>query len=470
MAVTTLISGGYRASAEVSIDMTAGGTQQVVVSSVVMNSGASTNFGFDINALATTWYMTAAQATEAALTTAVYYKLQSGDMSVSNPAANSTTTFNITDDVAGTETTLLDDYALEQGYFTSQVATPICKYMVVWQGMLVMAGQSTNPSRVWMSELNAPNIWSTFGGIQGRYDETNVNDGETVIGLAVQDGYLYVFKQTSVFIFQFTGNATAPVTVRQISEDIGSLSHWSAKSISGFGIIFMSQRGPARVSGTVVGLLPASKNITDRFEPNNSSRYNLAAMAYMTAGHNATKSQIHWGVSSTSATTRDLTLVYDYVNGAFWENDVSANYYNEVTDSNFFPSVWAGNYSSQIFQTDTGTNDLGSIINFSFETPNIQGKQAFVLNRWEQIHIAGDVQAAASVLNVSVYLDFSATASRTMTFDMSNAKFKSGLAVNLGLNSKAIRLKISNSQLDVPVKVDSIGLSFEPLREAYGAA
>ncbi len=466
IAVTTLISGGYRASAIATIDMTGGGTQQVVVGSVVMDGTGATNFGFDIAATATTWYMTTAQATQTLVSSATYYKLVgTTDMSVANPAPNNTTTFNITDDVAGTETTLLDDYGLEQGYFTSQIATPVCKFMAVWQGMVVMS----DGAKLYFSEVGAPNIWSDYGGLLGGIEEINTADGETITGIYVHDGYLYPFKRHSTFIGQFTGNAQQPFAFRQISENVGSLSHFSAVGISGMGIAFMSQQGAAMVSGTVVRLLPASAELMGRFEPNSGTRYNLAAMAFTTAGLNVTKQQIHWGVSSLSATTRDLTLVYDYGNRAFWENDVSANYYVEISDGNFFPSIWSGDYSARIFQMDAGTNDNGSAIDFYFDTPHIQLQSPFFLKRLEQVHIAGGVQSSGT-LAVDVYLDFSSSISRTLVYDMSNAKFKSGIAISLGVMCKAVRFRLRNNVLDVPVHIDSIGLSYQILREASGAA
>jgi hypothetical protein len=226
------------------------------------------------------------------------------------------------------------------------------------------------------------------------------------------------------------------------------------------GLVFLSERGPAICYGTFASIIPTAKPILNKFDPNDAARYNLAAMQYTTAGINSTKSQIHWGVSSVSATTRDLTLVYDFEDEAFWENDISANVYSEVTDSNFFPAVWSGDYTAQIFQNDTGTSDNGSAIDFYFDTPKMALGLPFHWKAIQQVFISGDVQSSGT-LSVDIYLDNSSSISQTLSFDMSSAQFKSGLSVSCGLRAKMFRMRLRNSALDVPVQIDSIGIGYE---------
>jgi hypothetical protein len=200
----------------------------------------------------------------------------------------------------------------------------------------------------------------------------------------------------------------------------------------------------------------------DRFDQNNSTRYALSAMQYTTAGYNSTKMQVWWGVSSTSATTRDITLVYDHENDSFWENDVSANYYAEVTDSNFFPSVWSGDYSAQIFKMDNGTSDNGSAIDFYIDLPWYQAKAPNVWKQYDTLYIQG-TQQASGTLYADVYLDFSTSSSYTRSFDMTLAEFKSGASVPLGDRAKAIRVRLRNSELSVPVHIDAVGFGYQAL-------
>lgn len=459
MAVTTLASGGYRASAPVSITVTGGGTHRIRVSSIVADGTSSSNFGFDIAATATKWFMTDAAGT-------VYYKIPSGNMTVANPMPNNTTTFDITATTSLTAAnTLLDEYGLEQAYFTTQIASPTGAYFGVFNNMLAMAGDASYPSRVWFSgiadgtNLAGPQIWSTNGGLYGNYRDLEPNDGEVIVGLKEWNGNLYVFKRHSVFLVSFTGVDTNPFESRRLSGNLGALSHWSIKETPR-GLAFISERGPAICTGTTIDLIPGAQSILNKFDLNDTECYNLAVMRYTTAGNNSTKMQIQWGVSSHSATTRDITLVYDYEKGCFWENDISANYYTEVTDSNFFPAVWSGNYSSQIFRHDYGTNDAGATISFYFETPNISFGEPFTFKTMDHLFISGAVQTSGT-LNLDIYTDMSDTATTSRTISMSDPRFVKGMMVPLNLTCTYLRVKISNSELDVPVQINDIGVGWQ---------
>jgi len=201
VAITQLKSGGYRASAPQDVEITAG-TDRIVLSSIAMDS-THTEFNFDIDSLATTWFCTTTQTAQADLDGAILYKLDASDISVAtNPIANSTTTFDITDDPAGTENTTLDEYGIEQGYFTSQVDTPDCKFLASGEGYLCMAGDNDNPSRLWVSPLNEPQVWGTFGGNQGTfYPVGNQNDGQIIRGVKFSQGAFFVFKDTDIYRF-----------------------------------------------------------------------------------------------------------------------------------------------------------------------------------------------------------------------------------------------------------------------------
>ncbi len=459
LAVTTLKSGGFRASAEGSVTL-AGGGSIITVDSIVMDGTSATDFGFDIDALATKWFMTAVGAS-------VYYKIPTANISTgTNPNANNVTTFNITSVTGLTAAnTLLDEYGLQQAYFTTQLAAPTGKYLAVFQNMLAMGGDASYPSRVWFSGLSdgtllaGPQIWGTNGGVYGNYRDLDVQDGEVIVGLKEWNGNLYAFKRHSVHVISFTGVAGNPFETRRLTGNIGALSHWSIKETPN-GLAFISERGPAICTGTQVSIIPGATNILDRFDLNNTSAYNLAAMQYTTGGNNSTKMQIQWGVSSTSATTRDITLVYDYEKNCFWENDVSANYYAEVTDSNFFPAVWSGDYSAQVFRHDYGTSDNGSAINFYFQTPNLSFGKPFNVKTIDHLFVAGIVQSSGT-LTVAVYTDMSTTAAVTVTYDMSKAAFIKGMNIPLNLTCTYVRFQLSNSTLNVPVQINEMGFGWQ---------
>lgn len=453
MAVTSLDSGGYRASAPVTVT-TAAGNLTIAVSSIVADGTAATDFGFDISATATKWFMTAAGGE-------TYYKIPAANMSVANPPANNTTTFNITA-LTGltTANTLIVEYSLPQGYFTSQVAAPAVKYMTAWQDFLVMAGDPNNPSRVWFSEQNAPNVWSTYGQIYGNYLEIDDGDGDVITGVFQWNGSLYVSKQHSLHIVEFTGNAAAPFQRRRLPGDIGALSGFTFKDVGAY-FVFLSERGIAGCVGSIASIAPGMENILDLFDPNDADRFNLAACTYSTAGHNRVLGQVWFGVSSTSATTRDKVLIFDYTNKCFWLDDgISGNYFTEVGDANGFFSAWSGDYSGQIFQHDSGTTDNGAAIDWYFTTPALGMKDPYAWKHFDKLMVAGDKQASGT-LSIDVYVDRSTTATKTLTVDMTTDRMLTGYLTQIGVRGKTVQFKFRNSESGVPVHIDSFGVYFD---------
>lgn len=456
--VTTLISGGYRASKIYTVTTTST-TDKIAVSGLAINGTGSTDFGFDVAANATTVFMTLIGGS-------TFFQLAAASISLSrNPLNNNDTTFNITAPPAGTENTLLAAYTQNQNYFTSQVATPVCKYLSVFNNMVAMAGDANNPNRIWFSQLSSPQIWGTTGGILGDYldlFDPSESAGDVLNALKVWNGYLYAFKRHSIWLITFTGSSNSPFTAKKLVGNLGALSHWAIKETMK-GLVFLSERGIAICYGTFAVTVPACRSILNRFDPNDPNSYNLASMVYTTSGINSTKSQIHFGVSSHIATTRDTTLVYDFEDEVFWENDVAANVYSEVTDINFFPFIWTGDYGSNIWQNDTGLDDGGAAINFYFDTPNMQLGIPFHNKVITQIFVSGVIQTATAngpYLYCDIYLDGSSTIDRTLQWNMSDARFEGGMIQPYGSRANQFTMTFRNSDLDVPVQINSIGIGY----------
>lgn len=470
LAVTALKSGGYRAS-EFSLDIpTAGGPYKLAFSNLAMNATTNgTEFAFDIPERATTFFISplfdpgaTTSARSGSTPTITYYKLPASSTNLQgglNPVVNSTTAIDIYTVATTTWETLLDVYGLPPQYFSAQRDAPKSAYLTLFQGFLLAAGSTSNPNRLFASQVDAPNVWSAAGESYGSFYDLDPNDGDVIKGLASYNTSLYVFKQHGIYYGEYTGLASAPFAFRRLQTSLGALSGFSVKQLD-WGVVFLSERGPAYVSGTQVGLLPGADAIQNLFDPNDSDRYNLSVMAYSTAGHNATKQQVWWGVASTNSTNRDQVLVYDYGNRAFWTNTDSSNYFSEVGDASGFFSVWSGNYNGQVFQQESGATDNGTNIPFLYQSAWLTFSDGSDQKQIDRIWVRGDVQSSAATLSVDIYRDFGTTAARSVTFDMTAAQFKAGMQVPLNLQGKAFSVALSCTNA-VPLKIDSFQLDWQ---------
>ena len=444
MLVTALRSGGLRCSA-VGSQVLGSTTQKVDLGSIAVDAIAG-QFSFDIGSAATSIYCTIPGGS-------IFYLVPKAQLSTStsNPIPNTQTSNSI---LPTADATLIAGGSFEtntgypQGYATGQVNTPKAKFMEVFQNMLATAGDPNNPSRVWLSEQFAPQVFgdgSSGTGIQGDFLDIAVDDGEQVTGLAVSDGALMVGKQTSIYRVDFTGNASNSWSVRKVHGQVGVLSNWSMQIIPD-GLFFLSERGPAICYGTYSDVLPQTRMIQNLFDNTAAESFDLDSMIYTVACNDTTRNQILMTVSSPGVTIRDRILSYDYEQKMFGLYDgYQANYLATIGDSNGFPVLWNGNLSGQVFQRSLITSgtpyyDNGAAIITSFSTPNIDLGDPATFSQPEFFYLNGKVQTSGN-LYIDLFANGSATAFRTISVDMTSAIYGLALPVRLGAIVQSLKIR-----------------------------
>lgn len=462
--VTQLISGGYRATLK-TITLAAVGNK-IDFTSVAMDSTFD-QFYFDINALATTIYCTKPGDP-------IFYKVPVAYMSTgTNPLANNVTTFSITpmtDAQLQAGGDIENTLSLPTGYFTSQVDTPLVKFMEIFADSLCMAGDPNYPSSVWISAQLAPQVWSTYGKTFGNRIDVAPNDGEIVTGIRVSDGALFVAKQHNLYRVDFTGDVNNPFRVRLVHGGLGTLSHWSMLVLPK-GLFFLSERGPSICYGTYSNLTPTAGNILNLFGPQPSdapaSPYiDQALLPYAFSCNDPSRNRTYTAVRITSGGTRkNGLLVYDYDAEEFY-------IYTFFVQTG--PNVLAlvGN-SSGILNLWYGVAGITGIVNYltstsffttsSIETPfmNLGEPNEVKDGAWIWVYGNNATTAVSSVLTITVYTDNEATAKQTITVDMANANYPKGIGVPLAPSFRSIKLAFS-AAIDgtVPFELNSFAIEY----------
>ena len=118
------------------------------------------------------------------------------------PANNALYDFNGTDTV----------HKITSGTTDSTVAAiPAGKYAKWFHQFFFVAGVSANPSRLYFSNINAPDTWTGAD-----YIDVNADDGDIITGLAVLKDELLVFKKNR--IWSLTGFGTGTFTLANLNE------------------------------------------------------------------------------------------------------------------------------------------------------------------------------------------------------------------------------------------------------------
>jgi len=463
MLITALKSGGFRASAPITVAIANTGHYIDVTGTGGINSTAS-QYSFDVGVLATKVFATKPGGE-------VYYKVKSSRLtnfigsSTQNPLANDETGFRIQGDLDAAieaENSIAQEFTKTQAYMTGQNDMPKSRFLQTGSNFLFLAGDPLNQSRVWIMSSAEPQICGigTSSGADGTFVEVGKDDGESITGIFWADGYLFAHKSHSIHRIEYNSSSNT-WSQRLINPDFGALSHWSIQKTQ-IGITFVSEKGFALHDSTAARVFLAER-IGNKFDPSNSTRFNLASMQYLTSAHYTTKRQIIWSVSSTSATIRDLVMIYNYETDTLSLHDgVTANYFARISDANKFIEYWSGDYSGRVFKHDTGTNDGGAAIAWYADTPNMSLTDAYGFKRLKYLVVSGTVQSAGT-LYCDVFLDKSATLNYRVTFDMSDANFKNGLRVPLRGVCKFVKFKFKNSNVDVPVFIDGFELHYQML-------
>ncbi len=417
LAVTQMLSGGFRASEEFSLDIADDVTQGVINLNFILGNSSLNGqmFAFDIPTTATTWFMTKGfdptlPATDLDSGNAkTYYLIPSASIANAkdvttaslpdtNPTDNATYSFDITAEVAGTENTLLDQYGFVQAYFTEQVDSPPTRMVRMYNDFLFYSGDDLFPNRVWISQLDAPQIMSEYGSTLGSFLDIAPDDSDFITGMYVWFNFLYVFKSRAIYRVSFTGNASAPFQVDKIAGVTGALSHFAIQETPQ-GLVYLSQYGPARCSwfySEIIGnevlpyfdssfiqyqYLPTAANGMTRQEILGKGHFEQGQFSYSTSLNYTLKKQLWFSVASRDGGIRDKILVFDYATGTWWiQTNVFANYLASVTDASNFVRPWSGDITGRIYKHDVGdldeVNPDGSIPNARFipeffKTPSI---------------------------------------------------------------------------------------------------
>lgn len=479
MGITQMKSGGYRASEEISIDVKDGTSGQIQISDLLMNATfTGAQFGFDIPSSATTWFMTKAfnptlkPSEPLSAATQVYYKIPAPSLSTSvNPMLNSETAFDINTQVAGTEHTTLNEYNLEQAYFTEQVDAPKVKYMRVFNNFMCEAGDPCFPSRLWISELLSPQIWSEFGGTQGSFLDINPDDGDEIVGIKPWSTFLFIFKNHGVFRMSFTANADTPFEIQKVSGSVGALSHFAIQETDG-GLVFLTEKGPAICKGYYVTYtafggpqdsISGLGGVDPLFDANYSAPLNFDALKYSVSGNDTQHKRLWFSVTQgTDSTYRDKALIYDYAHNQWWLNNNIANYYASIADTNNFISVWSGNYIAQVYQQEAGFSDEPGIpIDFSYTMPPVYSGDTFGWMNVRRLWISGIPSTGGSSTLTVTATSLPAGDVRTLTFDMTNSELPYGIYQPLQGDCKALQIQLTHSD-NVPLNITGIRLDYEP--------
>jgi hypothetical protein len=174
-----------------------------------------------------------------------------------------------------------------QEYLVNQVDVPKFKKTIVWKNILWGIGDPDNPSRLWYSEIQAPNIFGVDTNYFGYIDIDNDN-GQELTGIEVFKDYLIIFKQNSTYRGTFTSNPALPIDIFKLSSTIGNLGIFTTVSTD-YGIFGLSQYGP--ILASYAGVDTVGDEILPTYQD-----FDHNDLIFAVAIHDRARQQIYWSI------------------------------------------------------------------------------------------------------------------------------------------------------------------------------
>lgn len=237
------------------------------------------------------------------------------------------------------------------------------KYIELYKDTLFIAGDSTNPSRIYYSgggDMISDFTVSNGGG----FVDVSKNDGQVITGMIPYRNYLLIFKEDSTYQFAF-GTDGLP-SVIQISASVGAIAPRSIVAVEN-DVFFASRRGIFTVGNEagygfdILRTNELSARIRPIFQTIATAYIENIAAVYATNGSN---NLVIFSYTPSGSTTNSKAIIYDRERLCWYEwTNITANCWCQYIDSNGAIRVLYGDDGSgYVKEILTGDDDFGSSV------------------------------------------------------------------------------------------------------------
>jgi hypothetical protein len=242
-------------------------------------------------------------------------------------------------------------------------AGPTGAYVSLYKDSLFIAGDLVSPSRLYYSGGgDRINDFSVANG--GGFIDVSKNDGQKITGMIVFKNSLLVFKEDSIYQFEFTSSGLPQVT--QVNPAVGCIAPRSIVAVEN-DVFFASRRGVFTVGNEpgfafdVLRTNELSSRVRSVFQSIESDYLKNIAAVYATKSNT---NLVIFSYTPSGATHNTNALVYDRERLGWYKwTNIRANCWVNYVDSTGSTKVLYGDDTSgYVKEILSGTDDFGSAI------------------------------------------------------------------------------------------------------------
>ena len=265
-------------------------------------------------------------------------------------------------------------------------------------------------SRVYWSALDSITSWDSAD-----FNDVSRDDGQTIVAIKTLADRLVIFKERSIYLAFFTGDADFPFTFQKSGSHVGCAAQFSIQETEN-GLVFLSSDGIYFFDGN--NSYKISDRINATLQGYNSLKFSQACSVVQNS-----KNRYWLSLPGASSNTNNSVITWDSFNNALSIYDgiaiscMAIVYANGSDERPYF-----GDYSGFVYRGDTGLDDYPLNVKTAID--------AYAYTHWMDFD---DLVDQKGVPNVYIYYSIEAgtlTFSYSYDFDESNVQYSTTFSMN----------------------------------------
>jgi hypothetical protein len=218
---------------------------------------------------------------------------------------------------------------------------PVGEFGIAANNRFFIGSTVANPSRIAWTVFGDPEDWSGTGsGVQ----DVQKNDGDTLVGAALSGiDHLLLFKQNSIHDLAIRNT---PFPLFPLFRNVGAVSKRGIVNVDGIIYFITPQARMKATDGTKIIDFPSV--LDDTWDSLNQSR-----LQYLHGLYNKKLRQIWWFVSSESASTHDLCIIWDIERKAWLLHRTGYKMNTAIIAQDRIP--YCGAYDGKLYKMDVAS-------------------------------------------------------------------------------------------------------------------
>lgn len=327
----------------------------------------------------------------------------------------------------------------------------------------VTVGGTDYKSRLYWSALDSITSWDAAD-----FNDVYRDDGQTIVAIKTLADRLVIFKERSIHLAFFTGDADVPFRFQKSNSSVGCIAQFSVQEIDN-GLVFLATDGLYFFDGN------NSFKISDRISTTIQG-YNNVQFAQASSMYQHSKNRYWLALPSASSSTNNSLIIWDSFNNALSLYDnMAPSCMTMVYNSGIDERPYWGDYSGFVYRGDVGTDDYPLNVQTAID--------AYAYTRWIDFDDLCDQKGIpniyiyyalnSGILSLSYAYDFNNGDQYTLTFSMSTSTAVYGSATygmstyastggavkrqDLTGRGRTVRFKFANSNLSETFRIDGFG-------------